>query len=261
LRAFPTPRAELRDPELEQRVAIVRRAVALGLSLRERERIGTRRPLSSLTVASPDQAVRQAIESHRADLLGELNVKAVHVVADDSALVTLSAKANFKRLGSRLGKRMKSVASAVQHLDGRAVRALLQGESIEVEGEQLSVDDVLVQREPLPGRVVESEGALSVVLDTTLDEGLRHEGLVRELINRVQGLRKSARLEVSDRIMLNVSCDGELGRALDNGELTALLRGETLAHEVGRGAGALHAHAEAGEIDGEPVVISLQRAE
>ena len=111
LQAFPEANPALRDVALEADVARVREAIALGLSLREREKIGVRRPLPNLTIASTDPATRAAISRFASELIGELNVKQIDVIEDDSSLVELSAKANFKSLGKRLGKKMKVVAA------------------------------------------------------------------------------------------------------------------------------------------------------
>ncbi|MDH5674010.1 MAG: isoleucine--tRNA ligase [Myxococcales bacterium] len=261
LHLMPYPEVEpaLRDEALERQVATVRQTVALGLALRERERIGVRRPLPSLTVASPDAEVRAAVEQHRADILGELNVKELRVAEDDSELVSLRAKANFKRLGKRLGKAMKAGAATIAGFDAAQIKALLEGGEAEVEGLAITAEDILVERDPLPGRVVESAATITVVLDTTVDEELKNEGLVRELINRVQSLRKQAQLAVSDRIELNVHCDGQLARALQDERLAALLTGETLASKLSTLAMG-HAHSAEDAIDDERVQYSLQLA-
>ena len=247
------------DEELESSVAIARQVVGLGLSLRERERIGVRRPLPSLTVASPDGTMRDAVERHLQHIVGELNVKEVRIIADDADLIQLSAKANFKRLGKRLGKRMKTVAQAVSRLDPEAVRRVVEGGSVEVEGEVLEGDDIAVQREPLAGLVVESAGGITVALDTEIGEALLHEGLVRELINRVQALRKNAGLDVSDRISLRVQAEGAVGAALEDEELRRMIAEETLCAEIAVGEGEVLAHTSNETIDEIRVGISLAR--
>ena len=179
-------------------------------------------------MACVDADVRDAVELHTADIVGELNVKRVDVLADDSSLVTLRAKANFKRLGRRLGKRMKTVATLIEGLEASQVEAILAGQPLVLDGDTIDAEDILVQRDPLAGRVVSSEGGITVVLDTTMDRDLIHEGLMRELINRVQSLRKTAQLDVSDRIELHVGAQGKLSDALQDSALEAMLRTETL---------------------------------
>lgn len=262
LARFPEVDHRLVDTELEGQIATVRKVAALGLSLREREKIGVRRPLPSLTVATPDEAARKALARFSDELLAELNVKSIDLVEDDAGLVTLSAKANFKVLGKRLGKKMKAVAGEIQKLDAEALRAVHDGGSVEVGGETLGADDLIFHRDPLPGRVVESEGGITVVLDTNVDEALEAEGLARELVNRVQNLRKEAGLEVSDRITLCFSCEGKLADALGRDELAQMVRSETLASDIevlppGQDSG--HTHTASDDVDGHGVKIGLDR--
>jgi isoleucyl-tRNA synthetase len=228
LAAYPEAKVEQRDEALERDVAHVRAAVGLALALREEVKIGVRRPLPRLIVASEDPAVRAAILAFEADLRGELNVKAVEVEEDDSSLVEFSAKANFKTLGKKLGKRMKDVASACEALDRETIAKVVRGESIVVDGETLEPEDVVVRRMPREGIAVASEGGITVVLDTSVDEALVDEGLARELVNRVQTLRKEADLLVSQRIVLCLAGGPALARALARPELAEMVKGETL---------------------------------
>ncbi|MEE9386041.1 MAG: isoleucine--tRNA ligase [Nannocystaceae bacterium] len=261
LHDYPSADPTLRDDELERRVVRVRQAVALGLALREQESLGVRRPLPALTVASGDPEIRAAISQFRADLAAELNVKAIEVVEDDSELVRVTAKANFKRLGRRLGKKMKKVATAVGSLDDSAIKKLLAGGSVEVEGETLTEEDLIFHRAPLPGRVVESVDAMTVVLDTQVDDELRAEGFARELVTRTQNLRKQAQLDVSQRILLAFECDAGLAEVFARPALVAFIGQETLAEETlppgALGPRAL-AHSLVDQIDGHPVTIHLE---
>ena len=260
-RAFPAPREADRDEALEAEVASVRRAVALGMAAREQAKVPVRRPLPRVTVASPDPAVLDALRHLEGDLLGELNVKQLDLRADDGSLVTLSAKANFKTLGRRLGKRMKSVAAAVAALDEAAIRRYVSEGAITVEGERLGEGDILVTRTPQPGQVAESDGELTVALHTEIDDELRREGLAREVVNRVQNLRKQANLDVTDRIDLFLQGTGELAATLEDPELRALIARETLAHTVNVGApGEALGHHDEAVIDGDTLTMHLQVA-
>jgi isoleucyl-tRNA synthetase len=261
LQRFPEVDEALVDLELERQVERVRKVVGLAMALRERERIGVRRPLPSLTVASHDPEVRAAVERFAEDIEGELNVKSIELAEDDAELVSLSAKANFKVLGRKLGKKMKVVAKAVEQLDAATLRGVLEGGSVEVEGETLGADELVFRREPLPGRVADSAGGITVVLDTSIDEALEQEGLARELINRIQNLRKGAELDVSDRIALVVECAGEgkLAGALAREDLREMIQGETLATSLAVNEGAALEHRGEDEIDGETVALSLEK--
>lgn len=260
---FPLPEAALRDEALESEVAAVRQAVNLGLAIREREKIGVRRPLGKLTVASPDEAVRSAIAAHRDDLLSELNIKQLDIVADDGGLVTLKAKANFKVLGRRLGKRMKAVAGAVAQLSAAQVEDYVRGGSIEVEGETLSGDDILIDREVAGGLAAEAAEGMTVLVDTELTEALRLEGLAREGISRVQNLRKSADLDVSQRVDVVMACGGDLAQVAIRPELAELIKAETLAetlnqseHKASETLGMEHHTGDT--IDGENLSIGIR---
>ena len=161
------------------------------------------------------------------DVLGELNIKEIAVSSDDSALVDLGARPNLKVLGKKLGPKMKAVTAGLQGLTQADLRAFVASGSLTIEGETLGADDVLLVRAPKPGLVVASEGALTVALDTVVTEELRLEGLAREIVNRVQNLRKTADLDVSTRVRVTLRCGGALAAAAAAwGEM---IRGETLA--------------------------------
>ena len=264
--AFPLASEFQRDEELELDVEVARAVVALGLSLRERERIGARRPLGSLTVVSHAPAVLERLRRGEADILGELNVKQLQVSGDDTALVDLSAKPNLKLLGKRLGPKLKAVSAALQGFGQAELRTFMVGGSLTVEGETLGPDDVLLVRAPKPGLVVASEGALTVALDTTVSEALKLEGLARELVNRVQNLRKSADLDVSQRIGVTLYCDGAIAAAAQRGDLRELIQSETLAATLVVAAREPAALAPSkyvleDSIDGEPLALIIAPVE
>ena len=264
--AFPVASEFQRDEELELDVEVARAVVALGLSLRERERIGARRPLGSLTVVSHAPAVLERLRRGEADILGELNVKQLQVSGDDTALVDLSAKPNLKLLGKRLGPKLKAVSAALQGFGQAELRTFMVGGSLTVEGETLGPDDVLLVRAPKPGLVVASEGALTVALDTTVSEALKLEGLARELVNRVQNLRKSADLDVSQRIGVTLYCDGAIAAAAQRGDLRELIQSETLAATLVVAAREPAALAPSkyvleDSIDGEPLALIIAPVE
>ncbi len=271
LTRFPEGNSADIDAELEAHVAKVREIVALGLSLRETHRIGVRRPLARLTVASSDPAVRQAVERLRGDLEAELNVKSVELVEDDSALVSLSAKANFKTLGKRLGAKMKAVASEIEALDSKSLASIVAAKTLTVAGEELTLDDLILRREPLPGLSVASMGAVTLVLDLNLSEELAREGLAREVINRLQNLRKDADLSVEQRIVVRLAVGPVLAAALADPSIQAMIAGETLSHrlEVQPRAAAADAgeaaarslglaHQREDEVDGEALTLALE---
>ncbi|HGG56719.1 MAG TPA: hypothetical protein ENK31_02855, partial [Nannocystis exedens] len=261
---FPTVDEGLRDAELETAVAHVRRTVAVAQALREKEGIAVRRPLSTLTVAVHSDEVAAALRHFEAEILSELNIKNMELTEDDADLVTLRAKANFKVLGRRLGKRMKAVAKAVATLDAEALRTLQSGGAIELCGETLSGDDILIQREPRAGRAVASEGDVTVMLDLEVPPELLREGLAREIINRVQNLRKEADLAVSQRIMLFVQTpDSSLLRStIEETNLREMIASETLSLEIIAGTIPQGLTIRADDtVDNEAISIALAPAE
>jgi isoleucyl-tRNA synthetase len=259
LRSYPVMDASLRDEALERDVEAVRQVANLGMAIREREKLAVRRPLAAMTVASPDAQVRRAVEAGREDLLAELNVKTLRVQEDDGGLVTLSAKANFAALGKRLGKRMKTVAAAVAGMDAAAIGAYLRDGKVELEGETLGEGDVLVVRQTVGEQAAEAAEGVTVVLDIKQDEALRREGLAREIINRVQNLRKNKGLEVSDRIALELRCGGELAAAATDSALAEMIKGETLAIALTVQADGDGDGDERFEIDGEALAVAVTR--
>ncbi len=221
------------DTGLELDMSIVRRVVNLGRALRKHHDLRVRQPLAELTVVTRDPRIRRAVESHTDLISDELNVKAVLVDEEEAHVVELSAKANFKVLGPRLGPETKQVAAAIAELPHEQVDRLVGGETVEVAGEPLTLDDVVVHRAPRPGHVVESDGTLSVALDVELSPELRREGLAREIISRVQTLRRDHDLDVTDRIRLSWDSDDEQVAEVF-AHHAELIAGEVLAVDVVR---------------------------
>ncbi len=224
------------DPALEASMEAVRTAVRLGHNLRKQHGVRVRQPLTELTVLTSDPDVRSAIESHADLIADELNVKEVRVRADETALVDLAAKPNFKTLGPRLGPDVKAVAAGCASLTNEDLARVLDGATIEVSGHEIGADDLVIQRTPRDEVVVASDGPLSVALDTHVSEALAVEGLAREVVSHIQRMRRDADLEVTDRITLAWSSDDEAVREAfrRHGEMIA---GEVLADEVAQGAG------------------------
>jgi isoleucyl-tRNA synthetase len=261
LDAFPALDEALLDLELEARMQAVRDVVGLGLVIREREKLGVRRPLGKATVASPDPKVRAAVEQFAEAISAELNVKQIEVIADDSSLCKVTAKPNFRTLGKRLGSKLKAVQARLSQLTGDDLRLLEERGSIEVEGETLTSQDILLTREVSVAGAVESQHGLTVLLDTVVTPELYAEGIARELVNRIQNLRKQADLDVSQRIRLVLACDGVLAEVADSETLSELIARETLAVSLVRvreHAAPKLLHVKEDAIDRERVIIALE---
>ncbi len=210
---FPQADESMIDRDLESAMASTRQIITMGRHLRTTNDLRVRQPLHTLTVITRDEDIAAAVAAHRDLVADELNVREVRVRADEGDLVTLSAKPNFKVLGPRLGAEMGAMAGRVSQLSHDDLAAVAEGGTVSVAGHDLSRDDLDLRREPNPGTVVESFGPLAVALDTTLDDDLVVEGLARDLVSRVQQVRRDLDLDVSDRITLGWSSDDEQVRA------------------------------------------------
>jgi isoleucyl-tRNA synthetase len=234
----PTADERLLAPTLEQGMEVVQRLVVMGRALREKAGQKVRQPLRALHVRSSDAAALELLRSRFASelVLDELNIKGWGSLgADDGQLCKLSAKANFRTLGKRLGGRMKAAAAKIEALEPLSLAALRGGGSValELDGERIEVtpEDVLVSVQSTATFDVETDGRFVAWLDLELDAALIAEGLAREAVNRINTQRKETGLAVEDRIVLELAPEGaELAAALLAHE--AFLAGETLAARV-----------------------------
>ena len=231
---WPAEQSGLRDAELEARMGLAQRLSSLTLSLRKREKIRVRQPLGRILVPVLDAAFGARLEAVAELVQGEVNVKAVEPLAEDSDILTKRLKADFKKLGPRYGNRMKAVAAAIGQLDQDAIRNLERHGKLDLNLEdgpvELLLDDVEVQTEDIPGWLVAGEGGVTVALDIEITPELRSEGLARELVNRIQQQRKDAGLEVTDRIALTLEGPQELQDSVASN--LDYIRAETLAESV-----------------------------
>jgi isoleucyl-tRNA synthetase len=211
LELYPEYKACQRDLELEKRMALTQKAIVMGRSLRASNNLKTRQPLQTLFLVDRTEEDRKVLSAMADIIAEELNVKEVLIQEDESALVSYSAKANFKVLGSRLGKQMKSVASQIELFSGAMIASILDGKSVKLqysEGEiEISVEHIIVGRTEREGVKVLNEGSLTVGFDTKVTEELLQEGIARDIVRSVQNLRKDSGFEVSDRI--NLTYDGD----------------------------------------------------
>ena len=231
---FPKVDHTVVDTDLEHRMALAQAVASVTLGLRNQASINTRQPLSRILVVTGVGVEEEAIEQVKAIILSEINVKTIEYVEGSSDVVKRTAKPNFKRLGKRLGKRMRGVNQAVRAFDDEAIGRYQQEGSItvEVDGEPvvLGPEDIDVSSEGIEGWLVGQEGAVTVALDTALSDALLAEGLARESINRLQSLRKKADFDVTDRIEVQYQATGRLSEAI--ADHAGWIRNETLALEL-----------------------------
>ncbi len=251
---YPQPEAALIDPVLEATVATSLTIGRLGRTLREQVKTKIRQPLPAITVVSRDAGVRLAAETLQTAIAQELNVKAVKVSADEAAVVSVAVKPNFKELRARCGAKLKDIGAVLATWGHAEVATLEAGEAVTVCGEALRLADVILERKPVAGAVVASEGAVTVVLDTTLTPDLVAEGHAREFISLLQQARKDTGLAVSDRI--SVTWDtADTGLAAAIATWAPAIASEVLATGFSRAPGGTES-----DLNGVRIGFTLTRA-
>ena len=208
-----------RDPSLERQMELARQTVSLGRFLRTQRSLKVRQPLARAIVVSIDPENRELLKKSEALIAEELNVRAVELLEREEELVHLSAKANFKKLGAKLGPKMKLAAALITKLSSSDIADILGGKAytLTVDAEtsvELNAEDIVVVRDEKPGICVAAGDGVTVALDTALDEALIQEGFAREVVSKIQNMRKEANLEVADHINVTIACDAEVEAAV-----------------------------------------------
>ena len=221
------------DLELEQRTALAQKLTSLVLSIRKKEGHRVRQPLQKMLVPVTDAAMRTRLDAIRELVLSEVNVKELVILDANESKLSKKIKPDFKKLGARMGKLMKSVANAVNAFDQAQIAELEAKGSMKlmVDGQEVELlrEDVEITAENVPGLSVASDGALTVALDITLSAELQLEGIARELVSRIQTLRKESGFEVTDRIELHLLDNGDARLTAAIQAHAAYILSETLA--------------------------------
>ncbi len=260
LAMLPVADTDIIDAELERRMDRAERIVMLVRAMRTKSNLKVRQPLPRIILPTASEEERSQVRRVEEIILDEVNVKAIEYVADDSGLVKKKAKPNFKAIGPRFGKAAQQVAGRVKELTAEDIRVLETSGTLPVSLNGNTVvlnrEDVEIVREDIEGWLVESDGALTVALDTHLTDTLVAEGNAREFVNRVQNMRKDAGFQVTDRIGILVSGPDDLVKSLTG--LRAYIMAETLAEDFRTGAprGDLTSTTE---INGQAVSIGIER--
>ncbi len=249
---MPSSDETLIDEDLETRMDLAQKATSMVLALRRKVNIKVRQPLSKLVIPVLSDKLRAQLEAVKPIILNEVNVKDAEFIADTTGIITKKIKPNFKTLGKVYGKRMKEIAQAFAGLDQQTISAIQLAESaaqnyiLALPGGdvELHVGDYEISSEDMPGWLVASEGSLTIALDIEVSEALRSEGVARELVNRIQNLRKDSGFDVTDKVAVEIFADGE-----DHAQIEASLAsfGEYLASQTLARGIALKSLAEAGE--------------
>ena len=259
---FPKVDESMIDAELERRMALAQTITSMVLSLRRKVNIKVRQPLQTLMVPVASRAQRSDIEAMAQLILSEVNVKELKFVGNDEGVLVKKIKADFKKLGPKFGKQMKAVAQAIADMSQHDIIALEQNGSITIDaaGAPVTVDvaDVEIRNEDIPGWLVANEGAVTVALDVTVTDELRHEGIARELVNRIQNIRKSRDFDITQRINV-VIAHNELTDAAVN-EYAGYIGKQVLAESLTIGEVASPAEDEILDIDGVKVAVAVMPA-
>jgi isoleucyl-tRNA synthetase len=254
---FPVTDSTLVDKALEQRMDYAQRISSLVHSLRKREKIRVRQPLQKILLPILDTSFIEQVEGVRELILAEVNVKTLEYITDTHGVIKKGIKPNFKTLGKRMGKHMKALQQTIEAFDQDQIRQIeTSGEyTFTSEGETfgLTLEDFLISSEDIPGWLVANDGDLTVALDIQITPELEAEGIAKELVNRIQNIRKNSGLEVTDRIHILLEdvdsvreavklygeyiCTETLANDLtlgqpSNGEQIELLEGMNLSIEV-----------------------------
>ncbi len=222
------------DKDLENRMHLSQQITSMVLSLRRKANLKVRQPLQRIMVPAVDEAQQSAIESMKDLILNEVNVKELQMVSADSGVLVKRVKPDFKKLGPKFGKTMKQVAAAIQTMDQSQIADMERNGSVtlDVAGTPAVIDiaDVEIISEDIPGWLVANEGNLTVALDITVTPQLRNEGLARDIVNRIQNIRKSRNYDITDKITLLFAPDQRIGEAL--GEYGEYIGRQVLATAV-----------------------------
>ncbi|MDR3269475.1 MAG: isoleucine--tRNA ligase [Tannerella sp.] len=216
---FPVYREAFVDSLLEERMQMAQTISSMALALRRKVNIKVRQPLQAIMVPAVDARQKENIEAIKNLVLNEVNVKSLHFVENTGDMLVKKIKPDFKKLGPRYGKIMKQLAASIQSMTRQEITSFETSGafSFNIEGHKtvIELSDVEIISEDIPGWLVANEGALTIALDITVTDELNREGLARELVNRIQNLRKSSGFEITDKIRVTIRSSREMDAVLE----------------------------------------------
>ena len=211
---FPIADGTLVNKDLEEKMTLAQNISSLVHSLRKQHKLKVRQPLSRILIPVLDAKVKIQIQSVEDIILNEVNIKAIEYVDNTSGIIIKKAKPNFRKLGQQYGPMMKDLSKLIAGLDQETISSFEnRGElSMDLNGQSITLkdDDLMIQSEDIPGWTVATEGGITVALDINITDELQREGIARDLVNRIQNLRKDLGLEVQDKIKVTVDDDNEV---------------------------------------------------
>ena len=256
---FPVADRSLIDQELSDAMRLAMRVASLGRAARQKAQIKVRQPLQRVMVAVETKKEEEALRGTiKAQVLEELNVKDIQILEKAGITEFIALKPNLALLGPKLGDQLPMVTKALEDPSVTMATAALAGQAVEVEGHRLEPGEVLVVTTDVEGYAVAREGPYLLAIDTTLTDDLRDEGLARELVHRIQTMRRSADFQITDRIVTWYAGDERTARVMDqHGDY---VRQETLSTELRQGEPDTGAYAEEAKLDGVVVKLGVKRA-
>ncbi len=249
------------DKNLEERMRTAQEITSMVLSLRRKVNIKVRQPLSELLIPVMDESQRRVIESMSELILNEVIVKSLKIAENEEGLLVKRVKPDFKKLGPKFGKNMKLVAQAISQMSQSDIAALEKNGvvSLEIGDDKVSIErsDVEVISQDIPGWLVLNDGSITVALDVTVTEELKQEGIARDIVNRIQNIRKSRDLEITDKIRLVFAPNGETDEAI--GKYSDYICRQVLAKSIDFGPVEGCSGVETLDIDGLEIKVAIAK--
>ena len=262
LSTFPKCDERLIDAELEDMMQLAQRTSSMVLALRRKVNIKVRQPLQKIIIPVLDKTMAEHIEAVKQLIMGEVNVKDIELITDTTGIITKRIKPNFKTLGAKCGKYMKQVAALVASFTQEQIAAVENNAEtiLKVEDTEFvtTAADFEITSEDMPGWLVASEGKLTVALDITITDELRREGVARELVNRIQNIRKESGFEVTDKIRVEIEATELTTPAVES--FAEYIAQQTLALEVKASATPQGDKVVDSDIDESPLKIAVTKA-
>ena len=260
LATFPKYNEAMVNKRLEEQMELAQKLTSLTLALRKKADIKVRQPLSHVMIPTTVQNIKENLESVADLIKAEVNVKEIKTVEGSDGILVKRIKPDFKKLGPKCGKAMKSVAATLQALPQEEIRKFEENGvyTLNIDGNTIEVStaDVEIFSEDIPGWLVANDGNLTIALDITVTEELRQEGLARELVNRIQNMRKQSGLNITDKINITVCADAEYCRAIE--VFAEYIKQQVLGLSIST-ADTLDG-AQEWDVDGKKISVKIEKA-
>jgi isoleucyl-tRNA synthetase len=257
LEEYPRTNAKLIHPDLEEGVALLEESILLSRNIREQNKIKVKIPLKELSIIHRKASLLKTIEPLENYLTSELNVRKITYRNDEDSYVSVTVRPNGKVLGPRVGGKMKDLAKAIPQLGYEDILKLDSGEKLTICDIEIGADDVMIFRKPVDGQhPTASSNKIIIALDTSIDRGQELEGLAREVVNRIQKLRKDSKLNLDDRIRVQLKADGDIAEAITSNK--DYIQDQTLANELAL-TDVTFKSAEDFEVEKQNLRIGLER--